>query len=1128
MRRITSSGPSAASAIAVVGYSCRLPGAPDPDAFWELLENSRSAVSEAPENRWERSEPISDDIRTGGFLDAVDLFDADFFGISPREAAAMDPQQRLLLELGWEAVEHAGIPPAVLAGTRTGVFVGAALDDYAALTARRGPAGIGRHSLTGTLRSLIANRLSHVLGLRGPSMTVDTGQSSSLVAVHLACESLRGGESGIALAGGVNLNVLADSTLRVARFGALSPDGRCHTFDARANGYVRGEGGGLVLLKPLETALADGDRVRCVILGSAVGHDGAGEGLVVPNGEAQQDVVRAACEAAGVSPADLQYVELHGTGTRVGDRVEATALGTAVGAARAPAAPLLVGSAKTNVGHLEGAAGIVGLLKTALSVEHRALPASLNFERPHPDVPLADLNLSVVRTPRPWPAPEGRLLAGVSSFGLGGTNCHVIVASPESATATDGAPVPEPAPAPVPEPAPAPAPAPAPETTPVPRPRSALDAGSDAGPAIAPDTASDAAPDAAQDPAPGPRAPRPLLWLVSGRGQAALRGQARRLLEFAAARPELDAAAVGRTLATRRTAFSHRAAVLAADAGELRTGLAALRDGVPAAHVTTGVETPGRVALVFPGQGAQWPGMATELLATEPVFAARLAECADALAPHVDWSPMDLLRAGDRPDPALWERVDVIQPLLFAVMVALAALWRSAGVRPDAVAGHSQGEIAAACVAGALSLEDAALLVTRRSRAVSALSGRGGMLAVAQSHEEVAGRLRGDGRLDIAVVNGPGACVVSGARDALDELHEALREAGVEARRVAVDYASHSRQVEEIREPLLAALAGVRPARGTVPLYSTVTGTALDPTELTSEYWYRNLRHTVRFDLAVQALLAAGHHAFIEVSPHPVLLAGLRDTLGGTGRRAFAVGTLRRGDGGPARFLGSLAEAHNHGVTVDWDAVLAPAGPVDLPTYAFQRERHWLDGPQPADEPFVPGPAAPAAREPAPGAVPVAELRRRVPELVTGHAAAVLGRSPASLPLDRPLRALGFDSLGLTELFRRLGQDLGLRLPTAIGYDHPTVEALVRYLGSLLDDTPEDPGVTLLDRLDAVSAELTSGELDETVRRQALARLRTLVRRCDEERAPADDLTAAILAATPEEILGLIDSRGES
>ena len=1115
MRRNEADRVPADSPIAVIGISCRFPGASNPEAFWKLLRNGRSSISPAPQDRWERSTPVPDDIRYGGFLDRVDLFDADFFGISPREAAAADPQQRLLLELGWEAVEDAGLLPGDLAGSATGVFVGAILDDYAAMTHRQMDAGITRHSLTGTHRSLIANRLSYVLGLNGPSLTVDSGQSSALVAVHLACESLRRGESALALAGGVNLNLLADSTLRVARFGGLSPDGRCHTFDARANGYVRGEGGGLVLLKPLAAALADGDPVLGVVLGSAVNNDGGGAGLTTPVARTQQEVVLAACRHAGVEPADLQYVELHGTGTPVGDPVEAAALGAAVGAAKEPGSPLLVGSAKTNVGHLEGAAGIVGLLKTLLAVAHRRLPASLNFASPNPDIPLERLNLDVVRELRAWPEPGRPLLAGVSAWGMGGTNCHLVLGE-------------------APQPADPPA---GPSQQP-------------AGHAVRTGQAGQAVP-----------------WPLSGRTEAALRAQAARLLAYTDQHPGLDPADVGLSLALHRTAFEHRATVVAEHPEDFRAGLAALAEGLPCAQSVEGVAAPGKVVFLFPGQGSQWAGMAAGLLESSPVFADSLTACADALRPYTDWSLMDVLRGGDLADSAVLERVDVVQPALFAVMVSLAALWRSAGVEPDAVAGHSQGEIAAAYVAGALGLDDAARLVALRSRAVRALSGRGGLLSVQQNCDALAGRIAASGgRLDIAVVNGPAATVVSGDPAALDELRAALAAEGVEARRIAVDYASHSPQVAEIREPLLADLAGITPRAGAIPFYSTVTGGLLDTTALDAEYWYRNLRRTVRFEATVRSLLADGHRAFIEASPHPVLAGGLRDILddsgsgtctgsgaedgpeGGAGP-AFGTGTLRRGDGGRSRFLTSLAEVHTRGVPVHWPAVFAGTGArrTALPTYAFQGERHWLDAPsaQLPGQPATPVPAAAAAPEPAArrlSGLPAPEQRRQLAGLVAAHAGAVLGRSAGSLTATRPFKELGLDSLGAAELLRRLGTALGLKLPTALAYNHPSPAALAAHLQTLLAAAEQPSRGQLLGRIDELTAELTAAlatelgaaaGLDDGTREALTGRLRELLRRLDPPQqdhhrpAPSGDLTEAILSAGAQEIFDLIDSRGQ-
>ncbi|MGM1062030.1 type I polyketide synthase [Saccharothrix sp. Mg75] len=962
-------------AIAVVGAACRLPGADDPAGFWRQLAEGRSAVVEVEPGRW------------AGVVPGADLFDAAFFGITPREAADLDPQQRLVLELGWEAVERAGTPPTALRGTATGVFVGAMADDYAVLAARGGTGAITRHTLTGLNRGMLANRLSHALGLHGPSLTVDSGQSSSLVAVHLACESLRRGESELALVAGVHLNLAPDSTVRVERLGALSPDGRSFTFDARANGYVRGEGGVALLLKPLAAAEADGDRVLGVLLGSAVNSDGATDGLTTPDARGQAAVITAAHRRAGVDPADVAYVELHGTGTRVGDPVEAAALGAVFG--RDAATPLAVGSVKTNTGHLEGAAGITGLLKVLLSLANGGLPPSLNFERPHPDVPLDALGLAVQREYRELPGPA---VAGVSAFGMGGTNCHVVVASPPR--------------------------------TPVPfRAR---------------------------------RRPTAVAWPVSAASPAALRGQAGRLHDHVAAHEHLPPHDVALSLAVDRPHLDHRAVVVGADREALLDGLAALRDGGQAAGLVRGRRrsTTGGTVFVFPGQGTQWPGMARALLADEPVFAASLVDCADALAPHVDWSLFDVLR--ERPGSPSLDRVDVVQPVLFAVMVSLAALWRSAGVRPDAVIGHSQGEIAAAHVAGALTLADAAAVVALRSRALTGITRAGGMASVPLPAAGVRDRVAG-GPLAVAAVNGPSSTVVSGDRDALERLVADYRDEGVNARVVPVDYASHCDHVEEIRDELLGVLSGVRPRAAELPFYSTVTAGPLDTTGLTAGYWYRNLRGTVDFQGAASRAVQAGHRTFVEVSAHPVLGVGIEALLAEAGVDGLVTGTLRRDHGGRGTFLTSLGRVHASGVEVDWRATArAGARRVELPTYAFDRRRHWLPG--------APGPAAPLADRadvvepdlaepagvgravdgPAPDRVDFAALVRQT-------AAVVLGTAPDPLDLDRPFRDLGFDSAGVVEFRDLLGQATGLRLPATLTFEHPTPAAVVRHLSG---DTP--------------------------------------------------------------------------
>ncbi|MFD9062856.1 type I polyketide synthase [Kitasatospora purpeofusca] len=994
------SGPP--EAVAVVGAACRLPGAADPEAFWRLLDSGTSSVGTVPPGRFaDEWRPRLD----AGWLDQVDRFDAEFFGLAAGEAAAADPQQRLVLELAWEALEDAGILPAALAGRRAGVFVGAIAGDWSTLTT--GADAITRHSLTGVNRGLIANRVSHALDLRGPSLTVDSAQSSSLVAVHLALESLRTGESDVALVGGVNLNLAPESTLTVERFGALSPEGRCATFDAGADGYARGEGAVLLVLKPLARAVADGDPVHAVLLGSAVNSDGGTDGLTVPSADAQAAVIRAAARRADVAPALVQYVELHGTGTRVGDPVEAAGLGAALGAGRSADRPLLVGSAKTNVGHLEGAAGLVGLLKTVLAVRHRRLPASLNFSTPNPDIDFDGLGLAVRTGSGPWPDPEGRLIAGVSSFGVGGTNAHVLVAD-------------------------------APETAP------AVIGEGDGG---------------VTEPAPWPA-----LWPLSARTPAGLREQAARLRGFAEQRKDLAPTDLGRALATTRTAFEYRAAVTGTDRSELLAGLDALADGGQLPGLVQGRAVPAGGAgtvLVFPGQGAQWDAMARELLDTAPVFAAKIEETGKALAPHVDWSLDAVLRG--RPGAPGLDRVDVVQPALFAVMVSLAALWEAAGVRPDAVIGHSQGEIAAAHVAGALSLEDAAAVVALRSRAIAGLglTGRGAMAAVPLPVAEVEAAIAAapdPALLGVAAVNGPTSTVVSGEREAVEALVESYRAAEVRAKLVPVDYASHSAQMEPLRDSLPELLAGIRPRTGTVAFYSTLTGGLLDTAGLDGGYWFRNLRGTVRLDRAVRAALADGHRSFVESSPHPVLTLGLGELADGA---AAVTGTLRRDHGGLDQFGGAVAELFVRGGAVDWRAWSGPGQRLTgLPTYAFQRRRLWLPDGGPvavatgSGRAVVQGPAV-ATEVRGTADAPAAPVLDEAAALaaVRAGAAIVLGESGGAEAVDpdRTFKDLGFDSVASVEFRDRLAGSLGRALPTSLVYDRPTPRAVAAFLAERPD-----------------------------------------------------------------------------
>ncbi|HVK23831.1 MAG TPA: type I polyketide synthase [Actinokineospora sp.] len=959
--------------IAVIGMSCRLPRAENPDQFWRLLVDGIDAVTEAPAERW--PDLAATEHRRGGFIADVDRFDAAFFGISPNEAAAMDPQQRLTLELAWEALERARIAPTALRGTQVGVFVGAINADYTNLQDRLGADALGQYTFTGTHRSLIANRVSYHLGLRGPSLTLDAGQSSSLVAVQLACDELRRGGAELALAGGVNLNLLEQTSAVIGRFGALSADGRCFTFDSRANGYVRGEGGAVVVLKPLAAALADGDPVHCVILGGAVNNDGGGDGLTVPNGQAQQEVIELACQRAGVSPAQVGYVELHGTGTPVGDPIEAAALGAALGADRD--APLLVGSVKTNIGHLEGAAGIAGLLKVVLSISNGGLAPNLNFEVANPAIPLDELNLRVVEQTQTWPG--GRRIAGVSSFGVGGTNCHLVLAE-------------------------------APEPT-----RQATES-------LSSHTA-------------------PLV--LSARSGPALRAQAAAMSAHLVG-SDHRIADIALSLVDTRARFDHRAVVFGADRAELCAGLDTIGAGRIDRSVVTGHGVAGGVAFVFPGQGSQWPGMAADLIDEYPAFAARLSECDAALAPFVDFTVTDVLR-GASGAPGL-DRVDVVQPVLWAVMVALAELWRSTGVTPDTVIGHSQGEIAAATVVGALSLNDAARVVAIRSQAIRRITGGGMMSVGAPAHvvTEMLARFPGAG---IAAENGPHSVVVSGATDALAALKSTLDAGGYRTKVLPVDYASHSATVDPLRDELLAALAPIRPRSTGVRFISTVTGEPVDTTCLDAEYWFRSLREPVRFADAVRHALDTGTGLFIEASPHPVLVGSIEETIDAADVDAVVVGTLRRDESGPDRFTHCLAEAFVGGADVGWSDRFAGGRRVDLPTYPFQRDRHWIGTAAPrALATPAPTPAAEAPKQSVAG-----RSRRDLRELVAATTADILGHADGSaIDAALPFKALGVDSVSAVELRNRVKALTGLRVPTTVLFDHPTPNRLAEHLHTLL------------------------------------------------------------------------------
>ncbi|AKQ65467.1 Malonyl CoA-acyl carrier protein transacylase [Myxococcus hansupus] len=878
--------------IAVIGMGCRFPGgAVDGPSYWRILRDGVDALREVPESRWDvpryfdatRGAPGKMYGTRGGFLDDVEHFDAEFFGIAPREAASLDPQQRIALEVAWEALENAGVAPGQLAGSKTGVFMGVMSSDYMArLLKENDPARFDGYMATGNGYSFVPGRIAYVLGLQGPCMPVDTACSSSLVALHLASESLRRGESNLALAGGVNLILSPETTICLCSMQALASDGRCKTFDAAADGYVRGEGCGVLVLKRLSDAQRDGDSILALIRGSAVNHDGASGGLTVPNGPSQQAVVAKALENARVPPALVGYVEAHGTGTPLGDPIELRALGAVLGKGRPEDRPFFIGSVKTNIGHLEPAAGIAGVIKTILSLQHREIPPHLHFHTPNPHVAWDRIPARVPVERVPWPAHEGRRIAGVSSFGLSGINAHVVL-----------------------------------EEAPV---------------------SSDAVTPAEE--------PSAQLVVLSAKSAPALADLAKTWCSFLGREDSGTLADLSYTTALCRTHHDHRVALAAKSKEELLAQLTAFTAGEAHAGLSSGRRsTTQKVVFVFPGQGSQWLGMGRQLYARDATFREAIDRCHGALGRHTDWSLQEVLKnPGQQPR---WNDIDVIQPTLFALQVALAAVWRALGLEPHAVVGHSMGEVAAAHVAGALSLDDAARIICERSKLLRRVSGKGAMAVVDLSREQAEVELLGvEDRIAIAVSNGPKATVLSGDPEALKGVLARLEQREVFCRWVKVDVASHSPQMDPLRQDLLERMAALQPTRGTVPIYSTVTGAPIDGEEMTAAYWVRNLRQPVLFADAVQRLIQDGNVLFIELSPHPILVpfvdAMLRD--GDASGRGLVVPSLLREQEEWPSLLSSLGALSTRVDRVDWGR-LHPSRRqrVSLPAYPWQRERHWLD-----------------------------------------------------------------------------------------------------------------------------------------------------------------------------------------
>jgi acyl transferase domain-containing protein len=848
-----------------------------------MLWSGTDAISEIPADRWPLADWFDEGTDTpgkmytrfGGFLNEVDRFDADFFGIAPVEAAAMDPQQRLVLELAWEGLEDAGHAPSSLAGTRAGVYLGIANGDYGRALFSR-PDQIDPYFSVGTAFSVAAGRVSYVLGLHGPAVAVDTACSSSLVSLHLACQGLRNGDCDLALAGGVNLILTPEINVNFSKAGMMSRDGRCRTFDADAAGYVRGEGGGMLVLRRLRDAVADGDRILAVVRGTAVNQDGRSNGLTAPNGPSQEAVVRAALRAAGVSPAAVGYVETHGTGTSLGDPIEVNALGAVLAEGRDAASPVAIGSVKTNIGHLEAAAGVAGVIKAVLALQHGEIPPHLHFATPNPLIDWDTLPVTVPTAVAPFPAVDGKRVAAVSSFGFSGTNAHVILES---------------------------APAEAPPA--------------------------DALPE------------RPLQVLaISARDAQALRTLVERYRDVLRSWTDGPAGTVADLCATAnagRSHFAHRVSVSGATAAELAEGLEAWLGGGAHPRVVAGVaaESP-RVAFLFPGQGSQYAGMGRELYDAAPAFREAFDACAAALDPLLDRPVRDVVQDG-----ALLDQTEYAQPALFAIEYALAQLWRSWGVEPAAVMGHSFGEYAAAAVAGVLSLPDAARMVVARGRLAAALPPGGSMAIVEASETEAREAIAALGAaVWVAAINAPATTAISGERAGVETVVEHFAAKGRRVKRLArVSYASHSPLVEPMLDAFERELSGVRFAAPTIGVISNLTGEPADLATLgTPRYWRDHLRHPVRFAQSVRALAAQGITHYVEPSPHPVLLGMAAESANGA-----SLPSLREGQGAWSEMLLSLQALYAGGVAVDWTGFERGRRRrrVALPTYPFRRRRFW-------------------------------------------------------------------------------------------------------------------------------------------------------------------------------------------